>query len=98
MKLFDPANPIASRLISRLVGLEQWHDYAHMLYCDEQKRTGASFKAYRTASKVAASRVAKEMEVSPMFVSDLERGNRLWHEPMARKYLAAVDKLRGNDK
>ncbi len=87
-------NLLREHILNRLIGLEQWHDYAHKLYSDEQRRIARSFKHYRTSSLVTATSVAKELQCSKMFVSDLERGNRLFHEDMARKYLDAVDKLR----
>ncbi len=87
-------NPLGQHILERLKRIERMTVDFQTLFAEEQRRIGQSMRHYRTASRVSGRAVAREMELSAMFVNDLEHGNRLWHIDTCKKFLEAVDKLR----
>lgn len=67
-----------SQIAARVVANNDWIAYAKNLHRDECRRIGAECRRTREAAGKSLRRVAAAMGVSAPFLSDLERGNRLW--------------------
>ncbi len=64
-----------------------------LVHVIDHKATGEKARLYRKAKRFSLRQVAKEMKLSPPFLSDLERGNRNWTHDNARLYLTAICNL-----
>ena len=52
--------------------------------------TGTAFRAKRMASNLTLRALAREMDVSASYVSDLERGKRPWSDKLVFRYDSAL--------
>lgn len=55
----------------------------------DQKALGAKMKKLRVTARISLRTLAKIMELSPPYISDLERGNRKWNTNLIERYEAA---------
>lgn len=55
-----------------------------------QKQLGEELRGKRKAAGVSLRFVAKCLKISPMYLSDLERGNRIWTAKRVNDFLAAL--------
>ncbi len=51
------------------------------------EKTGKSARETRKRKKVSLRQAAKQISVTPSYLSDLERGNRSWNGKKAQEYL-----------
>jgi transcriptional regulator with XRE-family HTH domain len=58
---------------------------------------GLTLRARREAISLSMRYVAKSIKVSPMFLSDLERGRRNWTLARIKEYENALDPLKADD-
>lgn len=57
------------------------------LMCSYDMTIGAKLREYRISVKVSIRTLAKSMDVSAVYISDLERGKRSWSESLIRKHI-----------
>ena len=68
----------------------------HLAECQfrtEQARAGAALRYVREASEISLRQLAKELGLSAMYVSDLERGKRNWSVERFDAYIEALKTL-----
>ena len=58
-------------------------------------RTGMRMRERRASLQISLRSVARELELSAPYVSDLELGKRNWTVERAREYEAALRKIKG---
>lgn len=56
----------------------------------DNRATGEAMRQRRKKAGISMREVARRMEVSAMFICDLERGRRNWTEENATKFIAAL--------
>lgn len=55
------------------------------------ERTGAAARKLRERKKISLRTVAKKMEISAPYLSDLERGFRTWTEDRCQQFTKALE-------
>jgi hypothetical protein len=68
----------------------EWIERCTQLYAEDNARNGAFAREVREKSGKSLRRVAEAMGISAMFLSDLERGNRMWNTSHVGKWKAAM--------
>lgn len=61
----------------------------------DQQKTALQARAFRLSSGISLRTIAKRMEISAAYLSDLELGRRLWSEEMCKRFRAAVEVREG---
>lgn len=56
-------------------------------------RLGVDLAKRRVKAGLTGREVAKEMGISPQYLSDLEKGRRSWTEPLRARYLVAMETI-----
>ena len=68
----------------------EWIERCQQLYVEDNQRNGAFAREVREKSGKSLRSVAAAMGVSAVFLSDLERGNRMWNASNVVKWKEAM--------
>lgn len=79
-------------LLSRVRRNNDWLAQCENLYRQQQKRDGQTAREIREVAGLSLREVARRMDVSAPFLSDLERGNRNWTTETLNKWKEALTK------
>lgn len=79
----------------RLAEAQADRDRALDVYAIHVKQIALHLRAYRVCSGVSLRSVAKELNFTPPYISDVEHGKRGLNANLLDRYLSAVDRLGG---
>ncbi len=74
----------------RIRANNDWLAQCKNMHRDECQRIGKAARDWRESKNLSLREVAAAMKISAPFLSDLERGNRLWTEGTLRLWQSAV--------
>lgn len=80
-----------AQLTARIVANNDWLAYCKNLHRAECERIGREARATREATGKSLRAIATAMGVSAPFLSDLERGNRLWTSGTMTAWQKAIE-------
>lgn len=77
-------------LANRIRSNDEWLKTCENKHREENSRIGAYAREERGKAGISLRALAKRMGISAMFLSDLERGNRLFTEALVAKWKSAL--------
>ena len=67
--------------------IHTWYSEVLKLERIDNIKTGSALRKVRESKNISLRILAKRMEISAGYLSDLERGNRNWDKPKHNRYL-----------